>query len=266
MNIELQDLNVILVEPSVSQQKMITRFLQAQGVSKISYYTEGSNALDAIYRDPPDLVISTLYMADMTGTDLIHSIRLDPELENIVFMLISSETRMQALDPIRQAGAVAILPKPFSETQLRAALYSTLELIDPQELKLEDLVAEELTVLIVDDSRMARKHIRRVLESMGIEKIEEADDGSAAIPMLQENYYDLVVTDYNMPEMDGDKLVEHIRKNSNQASVPVLMVTSEENDVRLAAARQSGVSALADKPFEPGNIRALITQLLSENL
>lgn len=265
MHITLEQLSVALVEPSVTQQKLITRYLNEQGVTHIRYYESGLNALTSAMSDQPDLVISALYLPDMTGTDLLHSFRLEPEMQNMVFMLISSETRFQALDPIRQAGAVAILPKPFAVEQLRAALYSTLDLIDPKELELEDFTAEDLRVLIVDDSRMARNHIRRVLESMGIVKITEAEDGSAAIPVLNEYFFDLVVTDYNMPEMDGDALVKHIRTQSNQSSVPVLMVTSEQNDVRLAAARQAGVSALSDKPFEPGNIRALITQILSDH-
>ena len=264
MNITLDQLTVVLVEPSVPQQKLITRYLNTQGVSSISYFHDGNNALTSIIRQQPDLVISALYLPDMTGTELLHSLREDTATQNIVFMLISSETRFQALDPIRQAGAVAILPKPFAEDQLRAALYSTLDLIDPRELELENFNAEELKVLVVDDSRMARRHIKRVLGSMGIENITEATDGTEAIPILENNFFDLVVTDYNMPEMDGEALVNHIRTKSNQASVPVLMVTSEEDDVRLAAARQSGVSALSDKPFEPGNIRNLITQLLSE--
>lgn len=264
MEITLGQLSVALVEPSVPQQKLITRYLNAQSVTTISYYDNGNSALASIIADPPDLVISALYLPDITGTDLLHSLRLEPDTQNIVFMLISSETRFQALDPVRQAGAVAILPKPFSEEQLRAALYSTLDLIDPKELELENFNAEELKVLVVDDSRMARRHIRRVLGSMGIEDITEATDGTEAIPFLENDFFDLVVTDYNMPEMDGEALVNHIRTKSKQASVPVLMVTSEEDDVRLAAARQSGVSALSDKPFEPGNIRTLITQLLSE--
>jgi len=264
MEITLGQLSVALVEPSVPQQKLITRYLNAQGVTDISYYDEGNNALASIISGQPDLVISALYLPDMTGTDLLHSLRREPDTQNIVFMLISSETRFQALDPIRQAGAVAILPKPFAEEQLRAALYSTLDLIDPQELVLKNFDTEDLKVLIVDDSRMARRHITRVLGSMGIEDITEATDGTEAIPILENNLFDLVVTDYNMPEMDGEALVNHIRTKSIQASVPILMVTSEEDDVRLAAARQSGVSALSDKPFEPGNIRTLITQLLSE--
>ncbi|MBD3671044.1 MAG: response regulator [Gammaproteobacteria bacterium] len=264
MHVSLEQLTVVLVEPSTTQQKLITRYLEQQGVSSIRYYDSGINALMSITTDQPDLVISAMYLPDMTGTDLLHSIRLEPETQNIIFMLISSETRFQALDPIRQAGAVAILPKPFAEEQLRAALFSTVDMIDPHELQLENFSAEDLKILVVDDSKMARKHIRRVLESMGIENIQEAADGSEAVPMLQKEFYDLVVTDYNMPQMAGDELVSHIRQHSNQSSVPILMVTSEQNDVRLALAQQSGVSALSDKPFEPGNIRALITQLLSD--
>ncbi|MDH5360489.1 MAG: response regulator, partial [Gammaproteobacteria bacterium] len=134
MHITLEQLTVALVEPSTTQQKLITRYLNDQGVTHIRYYESGLNALTSVMSDQPDLVISALYLPDMTGTDLLHSFRLEPDTQNMVFMLISSETRFQALDPIRQAGAVAILPKPFAEEQLRAALYSTLDLIDPKEL------------------------------------------------------------------------------------------------------------------------------------
>jgi len=264
MDITLEQLSVVLIEPSVPQQKIITRYLNAQGVKTISYYDNGNHALASIISEQPDLVISALYLPDMTGTDLLHSLRKEPDTQNIVFMLISSETRFQALDPIRQAGAVAILPKPFTEEQLRAALYSTIDLIDPKELELENFDTEDLKVLIVDDSSMARRHVTRVLKDMGIEDIIEAADGIEAVPILENNLFDLVITDYNMPEMDGEALVSHIRTKSIQSSVPVLMVTSEEDEVRLAAARKSGVSALSDKPFEPENIRALITRLLSE--
>ena len=264
MEITLDQITVAMIEPSVPQQKIITRYLNAQGVKSITYYDKGKDALASIISSQPDLVISALYLPDMTGTDLLYSLRKEPDTQNIVFMLISSETRFQALDPIRQAGAVAILPKPFTEEQLRAALSATIELIDPQALQLDNFETEDIKVLIVDDSSMARQHVKRVLTSMGIEDIMEATDGSEAVPILENNLFDLVITDYNMPEMDGEALVNHIRTKSMQASVPVLMVTSEEDEVRLAAARKSGVSALSDKPFEPENIRALITRLLSE--
>lgn len=264
MDITLEQLTVTLIEPSVAQQKAIARYLKNQGVQDITCFGDGNQALLHVRESQPDLVISALYLPDMTGTDLLYTLRNHPDTQNIVFMLISSETRFQALDPVRQAGAVAVLPKPFAEEQLRAALYSTIELLDPDELQLDNFDSQDLKVLIVDDSSMARRHVIRVLKSMGIEDIVELTDGIEAVPVLESNLFDLVITDYNMPEMDGEKLVSHIRQNSMQSSVPVLMVTSEEDEVRLAAARQSGVSALSDKPFEPENIRRLITRLLSE--
>ncbi len=259
----LSQLGVLLVESSAAQQKIISRDLNQHQVTDIRMVSTVAEALAEMREVEPDLVISALYLPDGTGTELLQTMREDEQLQSIVFMLISSETNMHYLDPIRQAGAIAILPKPFDQNQLHAALYSTLDLIDPRELELEELAPQDLKVLLVDDSSMARKHIARVLGNMGIENITMANDGSEAVPLLDQTFFDLVITDYNMPQMDGDKLVAHIRTGSMQRDVPILMVTSEDDDLRLAAACQVGVSALSDKPFEPGSIRALITQLLN---
>jgi two-component system chemotaxis response regulator CheY len=213
---------------------------------------------------PPDLVISALYLPDMSGTDLVHAMRRDDALEDTSFMLISSETRFRYLDPIRQAGAIAILPKPFSQDELKIALNTTLDFLDPGSLQLDNYDPENIEVLIVDDSPLARKFIRRVLSTIGLERFSEAGDGIEAMELIADNFFDLIVTDYNMPRMDGRELVEHIRSGSSQASVPVLMVTSEQNENRLAAVQQAGISAVCDKPFEPESVRRLVEQALSE--
>jgi len=74
---------------------------------------------------------------------------------------------------------------------------------------------------------------------------------------------DLVITDYNMPEMDGKGLVDFIRQQSWQASVPILMVTSEADMGRLAAIESAGVSGICDKPFEAHVVRELLGRLLA---
>jgi len=80
---------------------------------------------------------------------------------------------------------------------------------------------------------------------------------------LANNFFDLVVTDYNMPEMDGKELTEYIRNHSQQASIPILMVTSEASHSHLAGVKQSGVSAMCDKPFEPSMVKSLIRSILT---
>jgi two-component system chemotaxis response regulator CheY len=261
--LKITDIVVLLVEPSSTQQKIISRQFSEIGISNLLFEKDGSSALQSMKRDKPDVVISALYLPDMTGTDLVYRMKENPETQDTGFILISSETRFRYLDPVRQAGAIAILPKPFSSEDLRIAMNNTLDFIDPDSLHLGQSNVEDLTVLVVDDSQFARNHIMRTLKSMGIENFHQAADGIEALEQMTKHYFDFIVTDYNMPNMDGQELVEFIRQKSCQSSIPVLMVTSENNENRLAAVQQSGVSAICDKPFESQTVRSIVQQMLS---
>jgi two-component system chemotaxis response regulator CheY len=261
--ITLDQLHVLLVEPSSTQQRIIVNHLNGFGVMAIDRVTTGAAALDTLNPDLHDLVISAMHLQDMTGTELVQNMRMDERLRDIPFMLVSSETQFRYLEPIRQAGVIAILPKPYDIEQLRRGLYSTVHYLDPSTLDNQTIEAEDLNVLVVDDSFTARNHIRRVLTNMGIQRITEAKNGKEAVAILADRFFDLIVTDYNMPEMDGKQLVEHIRGKSNQTSIPVLMVSSESDDNRLAAVQQAGVSAICDKPFETETVRELLLKMLN---
>ena len=256
--VKLEDLRILLVEPSATQYHVIKGYLEDFGVRNIAREKSGGDALASSQRSRPDLVISAMYLPDMTGTDLVYKIREIGALMDLPFMLISSETSLTALDPIRQAGVVAILPKPFEPVQLKKALFTTLDFLQSEEIDLGETFAEELRVLIVDDSRTARRYIRNMLQGFGITLITEAQNGREAVELIDTNSYDLIVTDYNMPLMTGNELVAHIRHKSRQPSVPIIMVTGESDLSRLAAVDHTGVSALYDKPFEPANVRELI--------
>ena len=245
------------------QSRIIRERLAEMDVTNVQFFRDGQTALENIKQSIPDLVISCMYLPDMTGTDLVLGLRADPELEAVPYMLISSETSWSSLDPIRQAGVVAILPKPFAVEDLRCALYSTVDLIVPDEDALADIQLDEMKVLVVDDSALARKHISRVLSNLGIEHITTAENGCEAVSIIEGTYFDLIVTDYNMPEMDGEALTRYVRENSSQNAIPILMVTSEENDSRLSAVQQAGVSGICDKPFEPGAVKQMIRQLMA---
>jgi two-component system, chemotaxis family, chemotaxis protein CheY len=264
LSTSLADISVLLVEPSHMQAGLVRRMLEHQGVHRVKEFATAAAALAAMTEgDAAGLVvISSLYLPDMPGTELVGAMREDPNLESIPFILISSETRPQVLEPVRQSGACSIVSKPFNEQQLSRALYAAADYLSPpEEMDLPEL--EGLRVLVVDDSLASRHHLRRLLEELGIERITEAVDGKGAVAMLEETMFDLVITDYNMPEMDGRELTEYIRTQSWQAEVPVLMVTSEQNMGRLAAVERAGVSAICDKPFEAGSIRKLISESLT---
>jgi len=263
LTVSLVDLSLLLVEPSHMQAGLVRRMLEHQGISHIKVLETAAAALAAMTETAPAglVVISSLYLPDMAGTELVAAMRADPDLESIPFILISSETRPQVLEPVRQSGACSIVSKPFTEQQLSRALYAAADYLNPPaDLDVSEI--EGLRVLLVDDSLASRHHLRRLLEELGIERITEAVNGKEAVALLQETMVDLVITDYNMPEMDGRELTEYIRTQSWQNSVPVLMVTSEQNMGRLAAVERAGVSAICDKPFEAGSIRKLISESL----
>ena len=259
----IAELSILLVEPSAMQARLIARHLQEEGVAHVDCLASGGEALPRIRSLRPDLVISAMYLPDMTGAELVRAMRGEAGIDDIPFMLISSETSFDMLDQVRQAGVIAILPKPFQPADLHKALLSTIEFVAPDEAMLAEVSLDDLKALVVDDSALARKHIVRVLQNLGIEDIVTAADGSEAVTLIEENFFDLVVTDYNMPEMDGEKLTRYIREHSSQRSIPILMVTSEGDSNRLSAVQQAGVSGICDKPFDPLTVKQMIRNLLS---
>lgn len=262
---ELSSLYVTVIEPSKVQRHIIIGHLNSFGIQNIEEFEEAKPALEHMLASPPDIVLSAMHLPDITGTDLVAQMRGLSALEQVTFLLISSETHYRYLEPIRQSGAIAILPKPFSREEMATALRSTLHYISDAEDDTDSDEYDALHVLIVDDSSLSRKYIQQMLESLSIQAIDTAKDGSEALQMINDgNRYDLIITDYNMPNVDGQELTEHIRNHSEQPTVPILMVTSEQNESRLAAVQSAGVSAICNKPLSYDNVKQLIEQLVTD--
>lgn len=263
MAIFLEELSLLVVEPSHAQQMILRDHLEHLGIRSIRTVESLQEATVELRAFAPHLVLSAMHLPDGRGSDLLSLIRKDDELAELPFILISSETRRKELEPIRQGGAVAILPKPYSRDSLLSALRDTVDLLHKDALDLEGQQVEDIRALVVDDSRTSRRFVIQVLNQLGIEHVTEAADGLEAVTLLSEKFFDLVLTDFNMPNMDGHQLLEHIRKESPQPNVPVLMITSERNGARIAGVERAGVSAIVDKPFEIQRVRTIIRNVLS---
>lgn len=259
----ISDLHILMVEPSDTQRKIITNMLVKANARDIDAVSTIAEAQAVLASHSADLVISSMYLKDGSAIELLKFIKQDDTLKSTPFMLVSSEDRKAKLEEFKQAGVAAILPKPFENIHLSRALSASLDLINHDELDLDLFDVKDVRVLVVDDSRLARNHIKRVLEGMGLERIDEAENGATALTLIKEKAFDLVVTDYNMPEMDGRELSEFIRFNPDTSHIPIIMVTSEcSESAHMANIQQTGVNALCDKPFEPKEVRAMLVSLL----
>ena len=121
-------------------------------------------------------------------------------------------------------------------------------------------------ILVVDDSLPMRRVIKKAIMASGfsLADYEEASDGSEALSILKEKWIDIVVTDYNMPIMNGLELVAAMRKDELLKSVPVLVISTEGNQVRLNEFKEKGVSGYIKKPFTPEEIRLKLHEILGE--
>ena len=108
---------------------------------------------------------------------------------------------------------------------------------------------KNMKILIVDDFSTMRRIIKNLLRDLGFTNTEEADDGTTALPMLQSGKYDLLITDWNMPGMQGIDLLKAVRADDKLATLPVLMVTAEQKREQIIEAAQAGVNGYIVKPF-----------------
>jgi two-component system chemotaxis response regulator CheY len=120
----------------------------------------------------------------------------------------------------------------------------------------------DIRILTVDDSPTMRRIIVNTLKRAGFNNITEASDGREALARLKVEEFDFVITDWNMPEMDGLRFVSEMRAVEKYRSLPVLMVTSRSVKEDILLARQAGVNGYVVKPFAPEVLIEKIEQTL----
>lgn len=118
-----------------------------------------------------------------------------------------------------------------------------------------------MKILVVDDFSTMRRIIKNLLKDLGFTNVQEADDGSTALPMLQQGDFDFVVTDWNMPGMQGIDLLRAIRADDNLKHTPVLMVTAEAKKEQIVAAAQAGVNGYVVKPFTAATLKEKLDKI-----
>lgn len=122
----------------------------------------------------------------------------------------------------------------------------------------------ELKFLIVDDFSTMRRIIRGLLKEMGCNNADEAEDGAVALNMLKRSKYDFVVSDINMPNMNGFDLLRAIKADDDLKHLPVLMVTAEARKEDIMLAAQSGASGYIVKPFTKATLEEKVHKILQK--
>jgi two-component system chemotaxis response regulator CheY len=122
----------------------------------------------------------------------------------------------------------------------------------------------DLKFLIVDDFSTMRRIVRGLLKEMGCNNADEAEDGVVALSMLKSQKYDFVVSDINMPNMNGFDLLKAVKADDTLKSIPVLMVTAEARKEDIVLAAQSGAAGYIVKPFTKATLEEKVQKILQK--
>lgn len=268
---------ILVVEPSRVQASIIKNYLHENSYPVVGSVGTMREAIEAIRRLRPQAVVSTLHLADGNGLQLAEQIRAEIRPAPPGFVLVTTEIVEGEADATRALHRVVLLRKPFNAGQLHDALGrvsgATKELTLPTtESTTTDSPATGevlrpmgrragLRVLIVDDSATARANIRSVLQGLGITQFLEVPDGAYAIAVAAREICDLIITDYNMPLMDGRALVSYLKQNPATSAIPIVMVTTETEPRILDPVRRLGVVAILEKAFPASVVGPLLASL-----
>jgi two-component system chemotaxis response regulator CheY len=122
----------------------------------------------------------------------------------------------------------------------------------------------DMKFLIVDDFSTMRRIVRGLLKEIGYINAEEAEDGAVALQMLRNDKFDFVVSDINMPNMNGFDLLAAIKKEDSLKHLPVLMVTAEARKEDIVRAAQEGAAGYIVKPFTKATLEEKVTKIMQK--
>lgn len=123
---------------------------------------------------------------------------------------------------------------------------------------------KNMSILVVDDFPTMRRIVRSLLKELGYGNVEEAEDGQDALAKLRGGGFEFVVSDWNMPNLDGLEMLKQIRADDNLKELPVLMVTAEAKKENIIAAAQAGANGYVVKPFTSATLEEKLNKIFEK--
>ena len=123
---------------------------------------------------------------------------------------------------------------------------------------------KNMSFLVVDDFPTMRRIVRSLLKELGFTNVEEAEDGQDALNKLRAGNFEFVVSDWNMPNLDGLEMLKEIRQDKALKDLPVLMVTAEAKKENIIAAAQAGANGYVVKPFTAATLEEKLNKIFEK--
>lgn len=250
----MQDTNVLIVDDSKSALYAIETLLAPSGI-RIVTAADGIKGKAALRKERFDLVITDVDMPNLDGLELCRWIKSNPETARIPVIVLSSYESDADIEKGFLVGADAYVPKSVAKTELIPRIEDVMH---------KCTYVKNKTILVVEDSQSIRQFAIDGLEDAGF-KVKSAENGQCALDMMNDIAPDLVLTDLNMPKLNGGELCRKLFSTEPYRILPVVVMSSMRDKPVMQHLIQDGVTAFIVKPFNIDMLVLTIEKVLSNH-
>ncbi len=240
---------MIITDPYVGKG-LLKNTLNQIGYTSVVEAESGVDALGKIAREDFKLIISDWNMNEDDGVKFIQLVKDSDITSRIPIILVTNEaTKGEVQEALKAAkvGTNNYIIRPFTAEDLKE--------------KIEKVISG-YKIMVIDDSSTTRKMITNILGQIGQNNVLEAENGIDALAKLAQNKVDLILCDWDMPNMNGLQFVKSLRRMKPYGNIPVLMMTTNAAKEEIIEALQAGATNYVAKPFTPQIIQQKIGKLL----
>ena len=246
--------HILIVDDSAIVRKALTRQIEQFG-ARVTQAEDGRQGIEAALSGHFDLIISDVEMPHLDGFDLCARLKDSPGTRGIPVIMLSSLDSDKDIDRGFKAGAAAYVSKSQAQTQLIETIESVLEKFKFHRNRL---------VLVVDDSRTVRHLVTQALEEAGF-KVITAENGKQALKRIDEQRPDLIISDLDMPEMNGIDFCRTLHADPALAVIPFVIMSANSNRSMMRRLLYLGAAGYLIKPFNLEQIVITVERLLSDH-
>lgn len=245
---------ILIVDDSAIIRSVLTKQLELYG-AEVTQAEDGEKAWEEALRADFDLIIADVDMPRLNGIDLCQRLKDNVITRGIPVIIVSSRDKDKDIDQGFKAGATAYI----SKSEVHNQLIETIEKVLTQ-----SRFSHNHCILLVDDSATIRQIVSKALEETGFQ-VMTAENGNHALTSIKEKRPDIIISDINMPEMDGIEFCKRIHADPDLAIIPFVIMSTNSDRAIMRRMLGWGASGYLVKPFNVEQVVITIERLLSDH-
>jgi two-component system sensor histidine kinase/response regulator len=276
---KLHELTYLVVDDLELMRAVTVNQLRAFGCEKIKVARNGAMALEALRNSKIDVVLCDWNMPVMSGLDLLKTVRSDPKLVKLPFLMITAEAERSRIEEVIHAGVSGLLVKPYNAGNLKSRLEKVLmgptpplrratdgaprtaDGTQPDNRRATDTALAPSRILVVDDYPVSLKLLEKLFKDEY--QVLTASDGPSALALCRTDPMpDLLLMDVMMPGMDGFEVVRRLQARPETAQIPVIFVTGSTDDETRLKGMELGAVDFVPKTSDPKALRARVRNFI----